>query len=77
MRVSDLFRDAVREGCPSIIVVHNHPSGDPTPSADDVAMTRQVREAGSLLGIDVLDHIVLARNGCVSLRERRLGFPDD
>lgn len=75
VRVADLFREAVREGCPAIIVVHNHPSGDPTPSADDVAITGQVREAGSLLNIDVLDHIVLARNGFVSLRERRLGFP--
>ncbi len=77
VRISVLFRDAVRQGCPSIIVVHNHPSGDPTPSADDVAMTRQVAEAGSLLNIDVLDHIVLARNGFVSLRERHLGFPAD
>ncbi len=77
VRVSDLFRDAVREGCPAVIVVHNHPSGDPTPSSDDVAMTRQVAEAGSLLNIDVLDHIVLARNGYVSLRERHLGFPGD
>ncbi|MEE8384631.1 MAG: DNA repair protein RadC, partial [Dehalococcoidia bacterium] len=76
VRVSDLFRDAVRQGCPSIIVVHNHPSGDPTPSADDVTMTRQVAEAGALLNIDVLDHIVLARNGFVSLRERNLGFPE-
>ncbi len=67
----------MREGCPAIIVVHNHPSGDPTPSADDVAITRQIREAGSLLNVDVLDHIVLARNGFVSLRERRLGFPAD
>lgn len=77
VRIADLFRDAVREGCPSIIIVHNHPSGDPTPSADDAAMTRQVREAGALLDIDVLDHIVLAHNGYVSLRERRLGFPQE
>ena len=77
VRVADLFRDAVREGCAAIIVVHNHPSGDPTPSADDVAMTRQIREAGSLLNVDVLDHIVLARNGFVSLRERHLGVPAD
>jgi DNA repair protein RadC len=77
VRISDLFRDAVREGAPSIIVVHNHPSGDPTPSADDAAMTRQVREAGSLLDIELLDHVVLARNGYVSLREKRLGFPEE
>ena len=74
VRVADLFRDAVREGCPSIIVVHNHPSGDPTPSADDVAMTRTVIQAGALLEIEVLDHIVLARNGYASLRERGLAF---
>ena len=77
VRPADLFREAVREGCPAVIVVHNHPSGDPTPSADDVAITHQIREAGSLLNIDVLDHIVLARNGFVSLRERHLGFPAD
>jgi DNA repair protein RadC len=77
VRVGELFRDAVREGCPALIVVHNHPSGDPTPSADDVAMTRQLIEAGSLLNIDVLDHIVLARNGFVSLREQGLGFQKD
>jgi len=77
VRVADLFREPVREGCPAIIVVHNHPSGDPTPSADDVAITRQIREAGSLLNVDVLDHIILARNGFVSLRERHLGFPGD
>lgn len=76
VRVADLFRDAVREGCPNIIVVHNHPSGDPTPSADDAAITARVRQAGTLLGIDVLDHIILARDGFVSLRERRLGFAE-
>ena len=76
IRIADLFREAVRENCPAMIVVHNHPSGDPTPSADDVAMTKLVREAGSLLEIDVLDHIVLARKGFVSLRERHLGFPE-
>src|SRR3989304_2405107 len=59
-----------------VIVVHNPPSGDPTPSADDVAMTKLVREAGSLLEIDVLDHIVLARKGFVSLRDRHLGLPE-
>lgn len=75
VRTAELFRDAVREGCPALIVVHNHPSGDATPSQDDVAITQQIVEAGQLLGIDVLDHIVLARGGFVSLRERGLGFP--
>jgi DNA repair protein RadC len=74
VRMGELFRDAVREGCPALIVVHNHPSGDPTPSRDDVEMTRQMVEAGQLLGIDVLDHIVIGRQSFVSLRERGLGF---
>ena len=75
VRIGELFREAVREGCPALIVVHNHPSGDPTPSRDDVEMTRQMVEAGQLLGIDVLDHIVIGRQSYVSLRERGLGFP--
>jgi DNA repair protein RadC len=75
VRVGELLRDAVREGCPALIVVHNHPSGDPTPSDDDVEITRQLVEAGRLLGVDVLDHIVIGRQGFVSLRERGLGFP--
>lgn len=75
VRVGELFREAIREGCPALIVVHNHPSGDPTPSGDDVEMTRQMVEAGQLLGIDVLDHIVIGRQSYVSLRERGLGFP--
>ncbi len=76
VRVAEVFREAVREGCPAIVVVHNHPSGDPEPSADDVAITRQLVAAGQLLGIEVLDHVVLARGGYVSLRERGLGFAD-
>ena len=74
VRVGEVFRDAVREGCPALIVVHNHPSGDPTPSADDAAITRQIVGAGRLLGIEVLDHVILARQGFVSLKERGLGF---
>ncbi len=74
VRVADVFREAVREGCPAIVVVHNHPSGDPEPSREDVEVTRQMVLAGELLGIEVLDHLVLARGGYVSLRERGLGF---
>ena len=74
VRISELFREAIREGCPAIIVVHNHPSGDPTPSRDDIDLTRQLIEAGKLLSIDVLDHIVVARQGIVSLRDEGLGF---
>jgi DNA repair protein RadC len=74
VRVAEVFKDAVREGCPSLIVVHNHPSGDPEPSPDDASLTGQLEEAGRLLGIEVTDHIVIGRNGLVSLRERGLGF---
>jgi DNA repair protein RadC len=74
VRVAEVFKDAVREGCPSLIVVHNHPSGDPEPSPDDASLTKQLEEAGRLLGIEVTDHIVIGRNGIVSLRERGLGF---
>jgi len=74
VRPAEVFRDAVREGCPNIILVHNHPSGDPSPSAEDAALTKQLVEAGRLLGIDVLDHIVIGRKDYVSLKDRRLGF---
>jgi DNA repair protein RadC len=74
VRVAEVFKDAVREGCPSLIVVHNHPSGDPEPSPDDASLTSQLDEAGRLLGIEVADHVVIGRNGLVSLRERGLGF---
>jgi DNA repair protein RadC len=74
VRVAEVFKEAVRAGCPSIIVVHNHPSGDPEPSPDDASLTGQLEEAGRLLGIEVADHIVIGRNGLVSLRERGLGF---
>jgi DNA repair protein RadC len=75
VRAGEVFREAIRAGCPQMIVAHNHPSGDPSPSPDDVAMTRQLVEAGRLLDIEVVDHIVIARGGYVSLKERGLGFP--
>ena len=74
VRVGEVFKHAVRENCPSIIVVHNHPSGDPTPSDEDARVTGQMVEAGRLLDIELLDHIVLAQRGHVSLKERGLGF---
>ena len=74
IRVGELFRDAVKLNCPAMIVAHNHPSGDPTPSAEDVSVTRQLTEAGKLLGIDVLDHIVVGDARWVSLKERGLGW---
>lgn len=75
VRPAEIFRDAVREGCPSIIVVHNHPSGDPTPSADDVLLTKELVEAGRILGVELVDHVVLARSGAFSMKDRGLGFP--
>src|SRR3989454_11642407 len=74
VRVAEIFRDAVRENAPNIILVHNHPSGDPSPSPDDAALTKQVEEAGRLLGVDVLDPVVIGRSGPASLRELGLGF---
>ncbi len=74
VRVAEVFTAAVREGCPSIIVVHNHPSGDPTPSAEDAALTRQLIDAGKLLGVEVLDHVIIARDGHRSLKDLKLGF---
>lgn len=74
VRAAEVLRPAVRENAPNIIAVHNHPSGDPTPSAQDIALTRQLVEAGQLLNIDVLDHIVLGQERFVSMKERGLGF---
>jgi DNA repair protein RadC len=74
VRVGELFREAIRLNAAAIIVAHNHPSGDPTPSAEDVAITRQIVEAGKLLNIDVLDHLVICQARYVSLKERGLGF---
>jgi DNA repair protein RadC len=74
VRVGELFREAIRINAAAVIVAHNHPSGDPTPSAEDVHVTRQIVEAGKLLGIDVLDHLVICQARWVSLKERGLGF---
>lgn len=75
VRVNELFREAVRENASAIIVAHNHPSGDPTPSAEDIAVTREIVQAGKILDIDVLDHVVIGSgNKYVSLKERGLGF---
>jgi len=74
IRVAEVFRDAIKENCASIIVVHNHPSGDPTPSPEDIRVTREIVEAGKLLDIEVLDHLIIGRNRHVSLRQQKLGF---
>jgi len=74
VRVGELFRTAIRRNAAAIIVIHNHPSGDPTPSPDDVAVTRAMTQAGKLLDIEVLDHLVIGRGRFVSLKDRGLGF---
>jgi len=74
VRVGEVFRQAVAENAAAIVVGHNHPSGDPSPSPDDVTVTRAMVQAGKLLDIDLLDHIVVTRDRYVSLKERGLGF---
>jgi DNA repair protein RadC len=74
LRVAELFREAIRLNSVAMIVAHNHPSGDPTPSAEDIAVTQRIVEAGKLLSIDVLDHLVIGQQRWVSLKERGLGF---
>lgn len=74
VRIGELFRAAIKENAAAMIVAHNHPSGDPSPSSEDVRVTRQLVEAGQLLDIDVLDHVIIGRQRYVSLKERGLGF---
>ncbi len=74
VRVGELFRGAVRENCAAVIIAHNHPSGDPTPSPEDVAITKEIVAAGRLLDVEVLDHLIVGRQRYVSMRERGVGF---
>ena len=74
VRVAEVLRPAVRDNCPSVIIVHNHPSGDPTPRPEDILVTRQIRTSAEMMDIDLLDHIVIGGQGFVSLKEKGLGF---
>ncbi|MBC8504958.1 MAG: DNA repair protein RadC [Anaerolineales bacterium] len=74
VRVGELFRAAIRRNAAAVIVVHNHPSGDPTPSPDDVAVTRAIVEAGKLLDVQVLDHLVIGSSRWLSMKEHKMGF---
>ena len=68
----EVFRPAVLASAAATVLVHNHPSGDPEPSEEDLAITKRLVEAGELLGISVLDHVIVASRGVVSLRARQL-----
>jgi DNA repair protein RadC len=74
IRVGEVFKEAIRTNASALIVIHNHPSGDPAPSPDDVAVTRAIVQAGKLLDVEVLDHLVIGHGKWVSLKERGLGF---
>ena len=74
VRVAEVFKDALRQNAAAIVVSHNHPSGDPSPSPEDIIVTRNCVEAGKLLGIEVVDHVIIGHNRYVSLKERGLGF---
>jgi DNA repair protein RadC len=75
VRVAEVFKAAIRRNAPNLIVIHNHPSGDPTPSPDDIAITRLIAQAGEILDVKLLDHIIIGSGRFVSLKERGLGFP--
>ncbi|GIK43810.1 MAG: UPF0758 protein [Chloroflexota bacterium] len=74
IRAGEILRDAVRHNASAVVIAHNHPSSDPTPSPEDVMVTRHLREAAGLLGIDLLDHLIVCPERWVSLKERGLGF---
>ncbi len=70
----EVFKEAIRASAAAVIVVHNHPSGSPEPSRDDVLITEQLRAAGRLVGIELLDHLIIGDRSYTSLREARQGF---
>lgn len=76
VRIGELFRDAVRRNANGLILVHNHPSGDPTPSPDDLHLTAEAVAAGRLLDVAVLDHLIIGHDAYVSLRDRGVAFAD-
>lgn len=68
----ELFIEALERGAVSIILLHNHPSGDPTPSHSDIQLTRRVKEAGDIIGIELLDHIIIGNNCYMSFAEKQM-----
>jgi DNA repair protein RadC len=75
VRHSELLRDAIRVNAKSIVLVHNHPSGDPTPSAADIAITKGLFDSAKLMEIDLLDHMIIGGGRYVSMKSAHLGFP--
>jgi len=73
VRMAEVFKPAIQRMAPAVIICHNHPSQDPTPSPDDVAVTRAMVQAGKLLDIETLDHLIIGGSRYVSLKERGLG----
>jgi DNA repair protein RadC len=76
LRTSEIFKEAIVRNAPSIILAHNHPSGDPSPSPEDVELTKQIIKAGVILDIAVLDHIIIVEDGWRSLKDLGLAFYD-
>lgn len=70
LRISEVFREAITRNCAALILAHNHPSGDPTPSPQDIELTQALATAGQLLEIEFVDHLIIARGRWVSLREQ-------
>jgi len=68
----EVFKDAITHSAASVVLAHNHPSGDPEPSEDDITITKRLIEAGKILGVEVIDHIIVGKNGFFSFKEKRL-----
>jgi DNA repair protein RadC len=77
VRICEVFKEAIKINAASVIIIHNHPSGCSEPSADDITVTADIRKAGKLMDIELLDHIVVGRGQWTSLRQRGLGFYDN
>ena len=76
IRTAEIFRPAIRENAVAMIIVHNHPSGDPSPSPDDITLTKNLIEAGRMMDIQVLDHLIIGKGRFISLNRRGLAFGD-
>lgn len=74
VRIAEVFKPAIQQNGAAIVIAHNHPSGDPDPSPEDVAITRAIVQSGKLLDISVLDHLIIGNPNWISLKEKGLGF---